>query len=191
MLTWPLAPKDLQPSSSHTDVSKAELLPLLTPPWKFPRDVLGLSLYFITKGSIIALMLVLSIIAVMPLSENLGADNFSNTFRLIERRLSDGYEWGALAQWTEVEVAECPQTSAVRCACLLQTAAVTLHPPIMHAPAWIVLHTSFRPGLTASTSMPQPCTTGLMQSASAGLPSEHSIAPAELLPDCTGGITGR
>lgn len=124
MLTRPLAPKDLAPATARPGQSKAELLPFNTPPWQFPRDALGLSLYFITKGSIVVLLVVLTVISMIPLSENLSAKNFSATFRLFERRLTPSSAWGADAEWADTEVTECRQTTGG-----VRHSHSPLHPP--------------------------------------------------------------
>lgn len=74
---------------AHKKPSGPKLLPLLTFPWQFPRDAVGLSLYFTTLASIVILMFTLSLISVLPLSENLSASNFSKQYLLIDPTIPD------------------------------------------------------------------------------------------------------
>lgn len=109
MLTDPDAARE-QASSGKT---KPPLLPLLTLPWNFPRDAIGLSLYFVTQGSVVLLMLILTVFAAFPLVKNLSAENFRETYTLVDRTaqfLADEPE----KPWVDVLRQECPHTSKVR-----------------------------------------------------------------------------
>eukprot|EP00892_Ulva_mutabilis_P005487 jgi/Ulvmu1/330/UM001_0334.1 len=108
MLTDPEAAREQVSSGRHH--AKPPLLPLLTLPWNFPRDAIGLSLYFVAQGSVILLMIILTILSAFPLAKNLSAENFRKTYMLLDRTpLSVNAEVGEL--WNDVVRTECPQTS--------------------------------------------------------------------------------
>lgn len=112
-----------EPEAARTQVSsgrlqaKPPLLPLLTLPWNFPRDAIGLSLYFVTQGSVVVLMLILTILSAFPLAKNLSAENFRKTYMLLDRTpLGINGEVGQNGNpWNDVARTECPQTSKVCC----------------------------------------------------------------------------
>lgn len=104
-------------ATSGEPLSKPPLLPLLTLPWNFPRDASGLSLYFVTQGSVIGLMLVLTILAVFPLAKNISAENFRKTYTLLDRTPLSVYADTTLPP-DQLSRRECPSTSKVRPASL-------------------------------------------------------------------------
>jgi hypothetical protein len=94
MLAKAITPADIaHPDQGAAPAQQAsagpQLLPLLTFPWKFPRDAAGLSLYFTTMASIVVLMLVFAVVSVVPLTENLAAANFSRTYLLVDPGIPD------------------------------------------------------------------------------------------------------
>ena len=128
-----LTDTDAASAPASPGLKKPPFLPLLTLPWNFPRDAIGLSLYFVAQGSVILLMLILAVLSAFPLAKNLSAENFRKTYTLWDRTpLSPTAEVGEL--WNDVIRTECPQTSRV-----CHTATPTLSPsrhktPSQHQP---------------------------------------------------------